>query len=130
MLERRFGLARAGTTARRELIAGFTTFVTMSYIVAVNPAILQAAGIPIGPSMVATALTAAFGSLIMGVWANRPFAIAPYMGENAFVAYTVVKVLGYTWQNALAAGHQKEIHAGLWILCILPALFYVFYPYQ
>lgn len=103
MLERRFGLARAGTTARRELIAGFTTFVTMSYIVAVNPAILQAAGIPIGPSMVATALTAAFGSLIMGVWANRPFAIAPYMGENAFVAYTVVGVLGYRWQAALGA---------------------------
>ncbi len=84
-------------------MAGVTTFVTMSYIVAINPAILHAAGIPIGPSMVATAVTAAFGSLIMGLWANRPFAIAPYMGENAFVAYTVVGVLGYRWQTALGA---------------------------
>jgi AGZA family xanthine/uracil permease-like MFS transporter len=98
-----FGLDLAGTTARREVIAGLTTFVTMSYIVAVNPAILHAAGIPEGPSMVATALTAAFGSLIMGFYANRPFAIAPYMGENAFIAFTVVRMLGYPWQTALGA---------------------------
>lgn len=98
-----FGLEEAGTTARRELIAGLTTFVTMSYIVAVNPAILHAAGIPEGPSMVATAVTAAFGTLIMGLYANRPFAIAPYMGENAFIAFTVVRVLGYSWQTALGA---------------------------
>jgi len=98
-----FGLGRAGTTFGRECIAGLTTFVTMSYIVVVNPAILKAAGIPVAPSMVATALTAAFGSLLMALYANRPFAIAPYMGENAFVAFTVVQLLGYHWQQALAA---------------------------
>jgi len=75
----------------------------MSYIIAINPAILKTAGIPEGPSMVATVMTAMLGTLIMGLYANRPFAIAPYMGENAFVAYTVVKVLGYKWETALAA---------------------------
>jgi len=85
------------------VLAGVTTFVTMSYIIAVNPAILKAAGIPEGPSMVATVMTAVVGTLVMGLYANRPFAIAPYMGENAFVAYTVVKVLGYSWQTAMAA---------------------------
>ncbi len=98
-----FGLEAAGTTFRREVLAGVTTFVTMSYIIAVNPAILKAAGIPEGPSMVATVITAVVGTLVMGLYANRPFAIAPYMGENAFVAYTVVKVLGYRWQTAMAA---------------------------
>jgi adenine/guanine/hypoxanthine permease len=98
-----FGLEAAGTTFRREVLAGITTFVTMSYIIAVNPAILKAAGIPEGPSMVATIMTAVVGTLVMGLYANRPFAIAPYMGENAFVAYTVVKVLGYSWQTAIAA---------------------------
>ena len=95
-----FGLELAGTTFRREVLAGVTTFVTMSYIIAVNPAILKAAGIPEGPS---TVMTAVVGTLVMGLYANRPFAIAPYMGENAFVAYTVVKVLGYSWQTAMAA---------------------------
>src|SRR5260370_6697671 len=98
-----FGLEQAGTTFRREVLAGVTTFVTMSYIIAVNPAILKAAGIPEGPSMVATVMTAVVGTLVMGLYANRPFAIAPYMGEHAFVAYTVVKVLGYSWQTAMAA---------------------------
>ena len=98
-----FGLEAAGTTFRREVLAGVTTFVTMSYIIAVNPAILKEAGIPEGPSMVATVMTAVVGTLVMGLYANRPFAIAPYMGENAFVAFTVVKVLGYSWQTAMAA---------------------------
>jgi AGZA family xanthine/uracil permease-like MFS transporter len=98
-----FGLEAAGTTFRREVLAGVTTFVTMSYIIAVNPAILKAAGIPEGPSMVATIMTAIVGTLVMGLYANRPFAIAPYMGENAFIAFTVVKVLGYSWQTAMAA---------------------------
>jgi len=98
-----FGLERAGTTVRHELLAGVTTFVTMSYIIAINPAILKTAGIPEGPSMVATVMTAMLGTLIMGLYANRPFAIAPYMGENAFVAYTVVKVLGHKWETAIAA---------------------------
>ncbi len=98
-----FGFEAAGTNLRREVLAGVTTFVTMAYIVAVNPAILKAAGIPEGPSMVATVMTAIFGTLVMGLYANRPFAIAPYMGENAFVAYTVVRVLGFRWQAALGA---------------------------
>ena len=85
------------------MAAGITTFMTMSYIIVVNPKILEAAGIPVGASMVATILTAAFGSLLMGLYARRPFAIAPYMGENAFIAYTVVVALGYRWQAALGA---------------------------
>ena len=87
----------------REALAGLTTFTTMSYIVVVNPAILSAAGIPEGPSVVATALVAAAGCYLMGFYANRPFAIAPYMGENAFIAYTVCKMLGFPWQTALTA---------------------------
>jgi len=103
VLKRLFRLEEAQTTIGREVIGGITTFVTMSYIIVVNPAILKAAGIPAEPSMVATIVTAIFGTLIMGLYANRPFAIAPYMGENAFIAYTVVQVLGYSWQSALAA---------------------------
>ena len=102
-LEQYFQLSRHHTTVRREFIAGLTTFFTMSYIVAVNPAILKTAGMPPGASLTATILTAIFGTLLMGVYANRPFAIAPYMGENAFIAFTVVHVLGYTWQQALGA---------------------------
>lgn len=91
------------TTYGREIIGGATTFVTMAYIIIVNPKILEAAGIPFGPSMVATIFTAFIGTLAMGIYARRPFAIAPYMGENAFIAYTVVGVLGYSWQTALGA---------------------------
>ncbi len=98
-----FRLRENGTTVSREVIAGLTTFTTMSYIVVVNPAILSAAGIPEGPSFVATVLAAIFGCVLMGLYANRPFAIAPYMGENAFIAFTVCRVLGYKWQTALAA---------------------------
>jgi len=75
----------------------------MAYIIVVNPKILEAAGLPFGPSMVATILSAFFGTLMMGLYARRPFAIAPYMGQNAFVAYTIVRVLGYSWQTALGA---------------------------
>jgi len=103
LIKRFFGIDDHSTTVRREVLAGLTTFMTMAYIVVVNPAILQVAGIPFGPSMVATILTAAFGTVIMAIYAKRPFAIAPYMGENAFVAYTVCKVLGYSWQAALGA---------------------------
>ena len=91
------------TDFKREIIAGITTFLTMSYIIIVNPAILQAAGIPKGPSMVATVLAAVVGTLAVGLYANRPFAMAPYMGENAFIAFTVVHILGYSWQTALGA---------------------------
>ena len=101
--ERFFRLEQHGTTLSREVIAGLTTFTTMSYIVVVNPAILGNAGIPVGPSFVATVVAAVFGCTLMGLYANRPFAIAPYMGENAFIAFTVCQQLGYKWQTALAA---------------------------
>lgn len=103
MIKSYFQFEANNTSLKRETIAGATTFLTMVYIVIVNPKILEAAGIPFGPSMVATILTAFFGTLIMGIYAKRPFAIAPYMGENAFIAYTVVQVLGYSWQTALGA---------------------------
>lgn len=102
-MHRYFEFAKHGTGYRREIFAGVTTFLTMAYIIVVNPAILEAAGIPKGPSMTATIISAAFGTLVMGLYAKRPFAIAPYMGENAFIAFTVVKVLGYPWQTALGA---------------------------
>jgi len=102
-MHRYFHFSEKGTNYRTEILAGLTTFLTMAYIIVVNPAILEAAGIPRGPSMTATILSAAFGTLIMGIIAKRPFAIAPYMGENAFIAFTVVKVMGYTWQVALGA---------------------------
>jgi AGZA family xanthine/uracil permease-like MFS transporter len=102
-VRRFFEFDRYGTTYRQETLAGVTTFLTMAYIIIVNPAILEAAGIPRGPSMVATILSAAFGTVLMGLYARRPFAIAPYMGENAFIAFTVVKVMGYPWQAALGA---------------------------
>jgi len=103
MFNRFFHLDELNTSIKQEIIAGVTTFVTMAYIIIVNPKILEAAGIPFGPSMVATILSAFFGTLAMGVYAKRPFAIAPYMGENAFVAFTVVKVLGFSWQTAVGA---------------------------
>ena len=98
-----FAFDRHGTTLGREVVAGLTTFTTMSYIVVVNPAILATAGIPEGPSFVATVLVASAGCFLMAFYANRPFAIAPYMGENAFIAFTVCKGLGIPWQTALAA---------------------------
>ncbi len=76
---------------------------TMAYILIVHPKIMEAAGIPFGASLLATIISAFFGTLLMGVYAKRPFAIAPYMGENAFIAFTVVKVMGYSWQQAIAA---------------------------
>jgi AGZA family xanthine/uracil permease-like MFS transporter len=102
-MHRYFSFAANGTGYRQELMAGATTFLTMAYIIVVNPAILEAAGIPKGPSTTATIISACFGTLVMGLYAKRPFAIAPYMGENAFIAYTVVKVLGFPWQTALGA---------------------------
>jgi len=98
-----FNFDKYNTGYRQETVAGITTFFTLSYIIIVNPAILAAAGIPKGASMTATILTAIFGTLLMGIYAKRPFAVAPYMGENAFVAYTVVQTLGYSWQTAMAA---------------------------
>ena len=102
-MHRYFDFAGKGTSYRQETIAGITTFLTMAYIIVVNPAILEAAGIPRAASITATIISAAFGTLVMGVYAKRPFAIAPYMGENAFIAFTVVKGMGFSWQTALGA---------------------------
>jgi len=97
-----FRIAERGSTVRIEIVGGITTFVSMAYIIVVNPAILSFAGLPQGPSTVATILTAAFGTLLMGVWANRPIAVAPYMGENAFLAFGLA-AFGITWQQRLGA---------------------------
>src|ERR1700728_115605 len=101
MLERLFGLKAHETTVRTEVLAGFTTFLTMIYIVVVNPAIMGDAGLPIGAVAVATCLAAGFGSILMGLMSNYPLALAPGMGLNAYFTYTVVKGMGLPWQTAL-----------------------------
>jgi AGZA family xanthine/uracil permease-like MFS transporter len=102
-VHRYFDFDRHNTSYRQETLAGIATFLTMAYIIVVNPVILEAAGIPKGASITATIISAAFGTLVMGVYAKRPFAIAPYMGENAFIVFTVVKGMGFSWQTALGA---------------------------
>lgn len=103
MLDRFFELAESGTTVRRELLAGLTTFLTMAYIVVVNPSILSETGMNWGAVFVATCLAAALGSLIMGLYANYPFGLAPGMGLNAYFTYGVVLGMGIAWQTALGA---------------------------
>src|SRR4029453_793167 len=102
-IERFFRLAEQGTNVRTEVAAGVTTFLTMAYIVVVNPAILSAAGVPFTGALFATCVAAAIGTLLMGLIANYPFALAPGMGINAYFTYTVVNTLGYTWRTALGA---------------------------
>jgi AGZA family xanthine/uracil permease-like MFS transporter len=102
-LDRYFGLTESGTDVRTEFIAGVTTFLTMVYIVFVNPQILANAGMDKGAVFVATCLAAAIGSTVMGLIANYPIALAPGMGLNAFFTYTVVLHMGHTWQVALGA---------------------------
>jgi adenine/guanine/hypoxanthine permease len=101
MLQRLFDLRGHGTTVRTEVLAGLTTFVTMAYIVVVNPAILGAAGMPIAAVAVATCLASGLGSILMGLLSNYPLALAPGMGLNAYFTYTVVKGMGLPWQTAL-----------------------------
>jgi AGZA family xanthine/uracil permease-like MFS transporter len=101
-IERFFRLAEHGTTFRTEVIGGITTFAAMAYIIVANPAVLKFADIPVGPSTVATILVAVFGSLFMGLYANRPIAVAPYMGENAFIAFGLMALsIPITWQLRL-----------------------------
>ncbi|MCJ2064070.1 NCS2 family permease [Methylobacterium sp. J-088] len=102
-LERTFQLSEHGTNVRTELLAGLTTFLTMAYIVFVNPSILADAGMPRSAVFVATCLAAALGSLIMGLYANYPIALAPGMGLNAYFTYVVVQGLGFAWPAALGA---------------------------
>lgn len=101
--ERVFKLQEHGTTVRTELVAGLTTFLTMAYIIFVNPSILGDAGMPKDAVFVATCLIAALGTTIMGLYANYPIALAPGMGLNAYFAYVVVLNMGFTWQAALGA---------------------------
>ncbi len=102
-LEAFFEFQRLGTNWRTEALAGLTTFITMAYIVVVNPAILHDTGMPLAAVTAATCFAAAFGSILMGVFANYPIALAPGMGLNAYFTYTVVKGLGVPWQVALGA---------------------------
>lgn len=103
IMERVFKLREHNTDVRTELLAGVTTFLTMAYIIFVNPSILGDAGMPKDAVFVATCLAAALGSLVMGLYANYPIAMAPGMGLNAYFAYGVVKGMGYTWEAALGA---------------------------
>ncbi|CNH61094.1 NCS2 family permease [Yersinia pekkanenii] len=103
LLERVFKLKQHGTTARTELIAGITTFLTMVYIVFVNPQILGVAGMDVQAVFVTTCLIAAFGSIFMGLLANLPVALAPAMGLNAFFAFVVVGAMGISWQVGMGA---------------------------
>ena len=103
MLESYFKLNEHGTTVRREVLAGVTTFLTMAYITFVNPAILADTGMDFGAVFVATCVAAAFGTLVMGLYANYPIALAPGMGLNAFFTYGVVLGMGHAWQTALGA---------------------------
>ncbi|WKE66354.1 NCS2 family permease [Gallaecimonas kandeliae] len=103
MLEKLFKLQELGTNVRQEVVAGLTTFLTMAYIIFVNPSVLAQAGMDHGAVFVATCMAAAFGCLVMGLWANYPIALAPGMGLNAFFTYTVVLGDGYSWQAALGA---------------------------
>ncbi len=109
---RLFEIRERGSTVRNEVVGGITTFVSMAYIIVVNPAILAAAHFPPGPSTVATILTAVFGTLLMGLYANRPFAVAPYMGENAFIAFGLA-AFGITWQQRLGAVFVSGIIFGI-----------------
>ena len=102
-LENYFRLKEHNTDVRKEILAGITTFMTMAYILAVNPGILSAAGMDAGAVFTATALGACIGTVLMALFSNYPFALAPGMGLNAFFAYTVVGQMGYSWQVALAA---------------------------
>ena len=102
-IEQFFRLAEHGTDVRTEAAAGVTTFLTMAYIIVVNPVILGQAGVPFSGAVFATCVAAAVGTLLMGLLANYPFALAPGMGINAYFAYTVVGALGYTWRTALGA---------------------------
>jgi AGZA family xanthine/uracil permease-like MFS transporter len=102
-LETYFDFAVLGTNWRTEVLAGFTTFVTMAYIIFVNPSILADAGMPVAATTAATCLSAAFGSILMGAFARYPIALAPGMGLNAYFTYSVVKGMGVSWQTALGA---------------------------
>ena len=103
MLEKFFKLKENNTTVKTEIMAGITTFMTMAYILAVNPNILSAAGMDANAVLIATALASFVGTVLMALFANYPFALAPGMGLNAYFAFSVVIGMEYSWQIALLA---------------------------
>ncbi|MCQ2228624.1 MAG: NCS2 family permease [Bacteroidales bacterium] len=103
MLEKLFGFDKTTMNLKSEIVGGITTFLTMAYILAVNPSILAATGMDQGAVFTASALAAVVATLVMAIYAKLPFALAPGMGVNAFFAYTIVLAMGYTWQFALTA---------------------------
>ena len=109
MLEKCFKLSENGTDVKTELVAGLTTFMTMAYILAVNPSILSASGMDTNAILIATALSAFIGCVAMALLANYPFALAPGLGLNAYFAYTVCGTMGYSWQVALLAVFAEGI---------------------
>lgn len=109
MFERVFKLRENHTNAKTEIMAGITTFMTMAYILAVNPSVLSATGMDANAILIATSLSAFIGTALMALLANYPFALAPGMGLNAYFAYTVVLKMGYTWQMALMAVFAEGI---------------------
>ena len=118
-LDQQFGVTEAGTTVNAEIRAGVTTFLTMAYILLVNPAMLSVAGIPFDDALFATAIAAFVGCTIMGLYANLPFALAPGMGLNAYFTFAVVLGMGISWQVALAAVFVEGI---LFLLMSVPAI--------
>ena len=118
-LDKQFGVTEAGTTVNAEMRAGLTTFLTMAYILLVNPAMLSIAGIPFDDALFATAIAAFVGCTIMGLYANLPFALAPGMGLNAYFTFAVVLGMGISWQVALAAVFVEGI---LFLLMSVPAI--------
>jgi len=118
-LDQQFGVTEAGTTVDAEIRAGVTTFLTMAYILLVNPAMLSIAGIPFDDALFATAIAAFVGCTIMGLYANLPFALAPGMGLNAYFTFAVVLGMGISWQVALAAVFVEGI---LFLLMSVPAI--------
>ena len=130
MLEQLFKLKAAGTTVRTEVLAGISTFLTMAHITVVNPAILSTdgSGMAFGAVFTATIIAAVIGTLIMGLWANWPVALAPGMGLNAFFTFGVIFGMGYTYQQALAAVFVAGV--AFLVLSVTPARRYIikFYP--
>lgn len=118
-LERMFQLKSLGTTVRTEILAGVTTFLTMAYIIIVNPLILGDAGVPIHVGLLATVLVAGISSILMGLVANLPIALAPGMGLNAFFTYTLVLGMGMSWQTALGAVFLSGV---VFLIISLPGL--------
>ena len=103
MLEKLFHLKENSTDLKKELLAGFTTFITMAYIIFVNPQMMSSAGMELGAVFVGTCLAAALACIAMGLYANWPIGLAPGMGLNAFFTFTVVGEMGYSWEIALGA---------------------------